>query len=123
MTTPPTPLESFEQVLIDLAIENWRLARMFQRVLANLDAGEADRYTGQLRYSQRKTEEALATAGLRLVNLEGQPFDPGMAADPVNLGDFDSEVPLLVDQMLEPIIMGTTGLKKTGTVILRKAHI
>ncbi len=123
MTPPPLPQESFELLLIDLAIENWRLARLFQKVLAKLDAGETARYSSQLRFSQRKIEESLAAAGLKLVNLEGQPFDPGMAADPVNLGDFEPDVPLLVEQMLEPIIMGTTGLKKAGTVILRKAHL
>ena len=29
---------------------------------------------------------------------------------------------LLVDQMLEPIIMGPTGLRKQGTVMLRKVE-
>lgn len=123
MTTPLSPYESFEKMLIDLAIENWRLSRLFHKVLTRLDAGEAGRYTSQLRYSQRKMEESLQAAGLKLVNLEGQPFDPGMAADAVNLGDFEPDVPLLVDQMLEPIIMGTTGLRKAGTVVLRKAHL
>lgn len=123
MSTPASIPELFEQVLIDLAIENWRLSRVFQKVLAKLDAGEAARYASQLRYSQRKMEESLEAAGLKLVNLEGHPFDPGMAADPVNLDDFEPDVPLLVEQMLEPIIMSTTGLKKSGTVVLRKAHL
>jgi hypothetical protein len=59
---------------------------------------------------------------LKLVNVEGQPFDPGIAASAMNLGDFAPEDALLVDQMVEPIVMGPNGLKRQGTVMLRKAQ-
>lgn len=111
-----------EQSLIELAVETWRLARLFARAAERLDAGESGRYVNQLRYFQKKTEEILGTNGLRLVSLEGQPFDPGMAASPLNLGDFEPDDVLLVDQMVEPIIMGPDGLKKQGTLMLRKVH-
>jgi len=86
-----------------------------------LDAGDASRYVNQLRYFQRKIEDNLDAAGMKLVNVEGQPFDPGMAASALNIADFGPDDTLLVDQMVEPIIMGANGLKKEGTVMLRKA--
>ena len=43
-----------------------------------------------------------------------------MAASAINIGDFSPDDVLLVDQMLEPIIMGPNGLRKQGTVMLRK---
>jgi hypothetical protein len=46
-----------------------------------------------------------------------------MAASALNLGDFGPDDVLLVDQMLEPIIMGPNGLRKQGTVMLRKAEV
>ena len=58
---------------------------------------------------------------LKLVNVEGQPYDAGMAASALNLGDFGPDDVLHVDQMLEPIIMSTNGLRKQGTVMLRKS--
>jgi hypothetical protein len=116
-------VDSCEQLLIEMAIESWRFARVFHKALTRLDAGGAERYMNQLRYFERKVEEKLHAIGLTLVNVEGQPFDPGIAADPVNLADFPSDVPLLVDHMIEPIIMSPTGLKKAGTVMLRKAHV
>jgi len=76
----------------------------------------------QLRYFQKKLEESLEASGLRLVNVEGQPFDPGMAASALNIGDFGPDDVLLVEQMVEPIIMGPAGLRKQGTVMLRKAQ-
>lgn len=111
-----------EQSLIDMAVESWRFSRIFARVLQKLDAGEATRYVNQLRYFQNRLDESLQTAGLRIVNVEGQMFDAGIAASAINLEDFNPEDALLVDQMVEPIIMGSDGLRMQGTVMLRKAH-
>jgi hypothetical protein len=116
-------INQLEHSLINMAVESWRFSRLFARVVNKLDAGEADRYVNQLRYFQKKVEESLDVTGLKLINVEGQPFDPGMAASALNIGDFGPDDPLLVDQMVEPIIMGPEGLKKQGTVMLRKAHI
>ncbi len=110
-----------ERSLIDIAIESWRFSRLFARVVGKLDAGEAARYVNQLRYFQRKVQESLDACGLTLVNVEGQTFDAGMAASALNIGDFGPEDDLIVDQMVEPIIMGAEGLRKEGTVMLRKA--
>ena len=112
--------DRIEKSLIDIAVESWRLSRLFNRLITKLDAGESNRYVNQLRYFQNKLEESLDAAGLRLVNVEGHMFDPGMAASALNIGDFGPHDTLQVEQMLEPIIMGPAGLKKQGTVILRK---
>ncbi len=114
--------QRFEQSLIEMAVESWRFSRLFARVVNKLDAGEAARYVNQLRYFQKKVEENLDSAGLRVVNVEGHPFDAGMAASALNLADFGPDDSLYVDQMIEPIIMGPEGLKKQGTVMLRKAQ-
>lgn len=114
--------QRFEQSLIEMAVESWRFSRLFARVLSKLDAGEAARYVNQLRYFQKKVEENLDSAGLKVVNVEGHPFDPGMAAAALNLADFAPDDSLYVDQMIEPIIMGPEGLRKQGTVMLRKAQ-
>lgn len=110
-----------EKALIEIAVEGWRFARLVQRMIGKLDAGESSRYINQLRYFQKKIDESLDVAGLRLVNLEGQSFDPGIAAAALNLGDFGPDDTLEIDQMVEPIIMGPDGLRKEGTVMLRKA--
>lgn len=115
--------EQMEQSLIDLAVESWRFSRLFGKVVSKLDAGESGRYVNQLRYFQKKIEESLDSSGLKLVNVEGHPYDPGMAASALNLGDFGPDDELLVDQMLEPIIMGPNGLRKQGTVMVRRPKV
>lgn len=122
MTQQTVSKEKMEQSLIDIAVESWRFSRLFGKVVSKLDAGESGRYINQLRYFQKKVEENLDSNGLKLVNVEGQSYDPGMAASALNLGDFGPDDVLLVEQMLEPIIMGPTGLRKQGTVMLRKVE-
>ena len=114
--------EQLEQSLIDIAVESWRFSRLFGKIVNKLDAGESGRYVNQLRYFQKKVEEGLEANGLKLVNVEGHPYDAGMAAAALNLGDFGPDDVLLVDQMVEPIIMGQAGLRKEGTVMLRKVE-
>jgi hypothetical protein len=111
-----------EKSLIDIAVESWRFAKLFHRLLGKLDAGEGARFINQYRYYLKRLEDNLAQAGLRLVNVEGHPYDPGIAATALNIGDFGPDDHLLVDQMIEPILMGREGLAKAGTVMLRKAE-
>ena len=113
-------MEEHKNAIINMAIEFWRFTRLFERLLTKLDAGEQKRYVSQLRWFRKKMEESLEQAGLRIVNVEGHPFDPGMAATPLNIEEFDSDDSLIVDQMVEPIIMKEEDLVKTGTVTLRR---
>lgn len=114
--------DQIEKSLIDIAIESWRFSKLFGRVITKLDAGEANRYVNQVRYFQKKVEDSLNSTGLKLVNVEGHPFDPGMAVSPLNIEDFAADENLIVDQMVEPIIMCPDGIKKHGTVMLRRAN-
>lgn len=110
------------KALIDISIEGWRFTRVFGRLLDKLDAGEATRYGNQARYFHKKIDDGLSAFGLRIVTLEGQPYDPGMAVSALNIADFGPEEFLVVDQMVEPVVMGPDGLVRGGTVMLAKAE-
>lgn len=110
------------KALIDVAIEGWRFARVFGRLLSKLDAGEAPRYANQARYFLKKIDDGLDGFGLRIVSLEGQLFDPGMAVSALNIADFGPDEVLVVDQMVEPVVMGPDGLVRGGTVMLAKVN-
>ena len=112
--------ELLTKLLLDIVVESWRFTKLFSRLLVKLDAGEQGRYEGQLRWFQKKLEDSLNDAGMRLVNVEGLAFDPGLAARPVNIEEFDPIDNLAVDQMLEPIIVGPNGIMRTGTIKLKK---
>ena len=112
-------MEVDRDVIINMAIESWRFRRVTNRLLTQLNPNDQKRYQTQLRWFEKKLEEFLAQFGWQIVDVEGHPFDPGMAATPLNIEDFDAEDSLTVDQMLEPIIMGQEGLVKTGTVTVK----
>lgn len=114
--------EALTQSLLDISIESWRFGKLFDRLLTKLDAGEQGRYRNQFRWFQKKIDESLESAQLRVVNVEGHLYDPGMAATPLNMDEFEPQDVLVVDQMLEPILMGPDGVVKTGTVTLRKVQ-
>lgn len=121
--TPIAPDDSAERkALIDASVEGWRFARVFGRLLSKLDAGEAPRYANQARYFLKKIDDGLEGFGLRIVNLEGQPYDPGMAISALNISDFGPDDVLVVEQMVEPVVMGPEGLVRGGTAMLAKVN-
>ena len=120
-TSSEVSAEDVTQSLIDMAVDSWRFSKVFEKALGMLDAGEQGRFRGQHRWFSKRIEESLTSIGLRVVNVEGQCFDPGIAATPLNIGDFSTDDLLIIDQMIEPIIMGRDGLVKSGTVTLRRA--
>lgn len=112
--------EVLSQALIDTVVESWRFAKLFSRMISKLDAGESNRYVNQYRFYLKRLGENLEHSGMRLVNLEGMGYDPGMAVTAINIEDFAPDDKLLVDQMVEPIIMGQEGLLRSGTIMLRR---
>lgn len=122
MTQTADRSEILERVLIEVAVETWRLSHLFARVVQRLDAGEQSRYANQIRYCDKKLHEHLESAGLRLVSIEGQSYDPGAAASALNLSDFAPDEELLVDQMVEPIVLDQEGVRRPGTLLVRKVH-
>jgi len=114
--------EVMQDAIISMAVESWRFSQTFERVVKKLDAGEQNRYVSQLNWFIKKINEALEKVDLKFVELDGHPFDIGMAATPLNIEEFDAEKDtLVVDKMLEPTIMGKDGLVRTGTITLRRA--
>ncbi len=113
--------DHLRQPLIEIVVESWRMAKLFLRMLGKLEATDASRYINQVRYFQKKLDDSLAVANLRLVSLEGLPYDPGMAATPLNIADYGPDDTLVVEQMMEPILMGPDGVVKSGTMLLKRA--
>jgi hypothetical protein len=119
MEQPNSPMPTdLKQPYLELAIESWRFAKLFARVTTKMDLNEANRYSNQLRFFQKRLDDSLLAIDMKIVNLEGQLYDPGMAASPLNIADFGPDDKLMVDQMVEPLIMGPDGIVKSATVML-----
>ena len=111
---------NYESTIIKIVTENWRLTKLFQKVTTKLDLSEQNRYINQLRYFEKTINNCLQDVGMKIIHIEGQVYDSGMAVSPINIDEFEQEDQLIIDQVLEPLIMGNDGtIKKQGLVNLK----
>ena len=76
--------------LITIASELFRFQRVFEKAVSKLEFDERNKYISQYAWFSKKVYKALDEANLKLLNLEGQIYDPGMAVTPLNIDDFET---------------------------------
>lgn len=109
-----------DDLLAGVAGHAWRLSRLARRAIEKLAPQDGARLNNQLRFTDRKLFEELEGVGIRIVDVEGQVFDPGMPVTALNADDFSPSDSLAIDQMIEPIVVGNSGVLKYGVVMLGK---
>ena len=114
--------QKLENNLISIASELFRVQRVFSKAISKLDVDEQGKYNSQFAWFTKKVTKALDDSGIRMVGLDGQLYDPGMAITPLNIEDFEAEDILYIAQTVEPIIMQDNAVIKTGTVILGRVE-
>ena len=111
-------IEVLQNSIANISSELCRFKNVFEKAISKLDFDEQSKYMSQFAWFSKKVTKAVEEAGLRIVSLEGQVYDPGMAVTPLNIDDFEVEDELKIVQMIEPIIMQEDTVLKTGTVLL-----
>lgn len=114
--------EQLQSSLITIASELFRFQKVFEKAISKLNVDERSRYLSQYAWFSKRVLSAMEEANLKLLNVEGQEYNAGMAVTPLNIDDFNSEDQLYVLQMLEPIIMQNDDVFKPGTVILGRVE-
>lgn len=110
--------KTYYESMAVIGSELCRFKGVFEKAISKLDLEEQSKYMSQFAWFSKKVTKAVEEAGLRIVSLEGQAYDPGMAVTPLNIDDFEVEDDLKIVQMIEPIIMQEDTVLKTGTVLL-----
>ena len=106
----------------DIASELFRFRRVLSKAVSKLDPEDQSKYASQFAWFTKRVDKAADNAGLRILDLSGQPYDPGMAVTALYIDDFDKNDNLFVMQMMEPVIMKDDRIQKMGTVILGKTE-
>lgn len=114
--------QKLQNAIVTIASELFRFKSVFEKAVSKLEIDDQSKYMSQYAWFSKKVYKALEEANLKLLNLEGQLYDPGMAVTPLNIDDFDTEDQLYVLQMIEPIIMENNAVYKTGTVLLGRVE-
>lgn len=110
--------EKLQSSLTSIASEFFRFQGVFEKAIRRLELDEQNKYLSQYAWFSKKVTKALESANLRIVNLAGQAYDPGMAVTPLNIDEFDENDNLYIQQVIEPIIMRDETIIKPGTVVL-----
>lgn len=114
--------KSYIETIATIGSELYRFKGVFAKAISKLDIEEQNKYSSQFAWFSKKVVKALDEAGLKIVNVDGQLYDPGMAVTPLNIEDFEPKDILYVEQTMEPIIMHENTVVKTGTVILGRVQ-
>ena len=107
--------------LLLLAAEWWKTNRRLLRLAAEAAPARLERERAQAAYATRRIEAALEASGLRLADHTGQPYSPGLPAEPVNPEDFETEEGLEVADTIEPTVLEHGRILQRGKVVLRRA--
>ena len=112
--------EKLIEAIEDIASETFRLRGVFMRVMRSAEPDEQKKYMSQFAWFEKRVCRAMEEADVRVVDLTGQKYDPGMPVTPLNIDDFDSDSVLVIERMTEPVIMLGERLSRTGTVMLKE---
>ena len=112
-------MDNMRNSLVTIATEAFRFDNTFWKMLEKLDFEDRKKYLGQYEWFCKKLKNALNTAGIDVVDIKGQVYDPGMAVVPLNIDEFDPDNELVIDYLIEPIIMKDGKTLKEGTALLK----
>lgn len=104
-----------------LAVEQWKLLRAFERVIATVSPEAEARFSAQSRYSASRLDTLLSQAGLRIVSFDGLPFETNLPAVVLNAEDVTGLPDLVVEKTVEPAVIRDMTVLMTGKVILAQS--
>ena len=119
---PSRDADALRMSIAQIAAESWRYKQALSKVLRRMDPMDAERFSHQYGYFARQVEQAIAAAGLRVVDYAGQAYDVGLPVQAMNLDDFDEDEALIITQTVEPVIMSEGRVIKTGMVMLDRVR-
>ena len=112
---PPAPsLDVPLPELIALAVEHWRLSRW----LAGQPAGQA----GTARHAIRRIDDFVKGCELEVRDLDGRPFDAGLAARVVDAVE-DGRLPpgrAMIAETVSPLVLWKGNVVKAAEVVTRR---
>src|SRR5690242_2422067 len=106
--------------LVDVSIEGWRFLRAVEHATSGLDAEQHRRTVSRCNYFRKKLTDTLTCLDLWFVTLDGTKYESGVAASAIKAEDFLGAEDRVGDQTIEPIVMGASGVVRTGTVTLKR---
>ena len=115
MTTTPD-----REALIKLATEYWRLLKLAERTVAEMQTEKMASVAAQLRYSMSRLSTICAEGGLKLIGYDREPYVANLPVTIANSDEIESSGDLIVERTLEPTIIADAQIVAMGKVFVRK---
>jgi hypothetical protein len=109
-----------EATLAQLAVEYWKLLRMFERAMEAIPVGSRERLASQARYAASRLDALLLEQNMSLQAFDGMDFEVNLPASAVNADEFEGSVAAVVERTLEPAVISNMETLLSGKVYLAR---
>jgi hypothetical protein len=116
----PMTASSDREALIKLTTEYWRLLKLTERTVADMQNEKTASVAAQLRYSMSRLTTICAQSGLKLVSYDRQPYVANLPVTVANSDEIDSSDELIIERTVEPTIIAEGQVLAMGKVFLKK---
>ena len=113
-------LSSDREALIKLTTEYWRLLKLTERTVADMQNEKMASVAAQLRYSMSRLTTICADSGLKLVSYDRESYVPNLPVTVANSDEADSSDELIIERTVEPTIIAEGQVVAMGKVFLKK---
>ena len=108
------------EALIKLTTEYWRLLKLTERTVADIQNERSASVAAQLRYSMSRLSTICAEGGLKLISYDREPYVPNLPVTIANSDETESSEDLIVERTVEPTIIADGQVVAMGKVFLKK---
>jgi hypothetical protein len=109
-----------KEALIKLTTEYWRLLKLTERTVTDMQNERAASFAAQLRYSMSRLTTICAEGGLKLISYDREPYAPNLPVTVANSDETHSADDLIVERTVEPTIIADGQIVAMGKVFLKK---
>ena len=109
--------------LIKLTTEYWRLLKLTERAVADMQNERTASVLAQLRYSMTRLTTICAEGGLKLIGYDHETYAPNLPVTVANSDEMEpSDDDLVVERTVEPTIIADGRVVAMGKVSLKKRN-
>lgn len=101
-----------------LAVEQWRLIRVLEKLIDRLPPEARARVHAQTRFAASNLSSLVGAHQIQLESFVGRAFEPSLPIVAVNGDDFEGMTDLYVSEMLEPAVIKSGRVVQLGRALI-----
>lgn len=109
-----------EEQYATLAVEQWRLIRVLEKLVDRLPFEAQARLHAQTRFAASKLSSLVGAHQIQLESFVGREFDPSLPLVAVNGDDFEGLTDLYVLEMLDPAVIQSGRVLQLGRALIHQ---